>query len=77
MDSFPSVVKHLSEMKEFFQSDLNSKRRQSKLSDVTWAKTLEWLVIFLAYCLHTLKQDMQLELVENLSIVESFIKHTK
>ena len=77
IDSFPSVVKRLSEMKEFFQSDLNSKRRQSKLSDVTWAKTLERLAIFLAYCSRTLKRDVRLELVENLGIVESFIKHMK
>ena len=39
IDSVPSVVKCLSEMKEFFQSDFNSKRRQSKIGDVTWAKT--------------------------------------
>ena len=39
--SFPGVVTRLSEMKEFFQSDLNSKRRQLKISDMTWSKTLE------------------------------------
>ena len=74
---FPSVVKRLSEIKEIFQSDLNSKCRQSKLSDVTWAKTLERLAIFLAYCSRTLKRDIRLELVKNLSIVESFIKRIK
>ena len=77
IDSFPSAVKRLSEMKEFFQSDFNSKRRQSKISDVTWAKTLERLVIFLAYCSRTLKRDIRLELVEDMNIVESFIKHIK
>ena len=77
IDSFPSAVKRLSEMKEFFQSDFNSKRRQSKISDVTWAKTLERLVFFLAYCSRTLKRDIRLELVEDMNIVESFIKHIK
>ena len=77
VDSFPNAVKRLSEMKEFFQSDFNSKRRQSKISDVTWAKTLERLVIFLAYCSRTLKRDIRLELVEDMNIVESFIKHIK
>jgi hypothetical protein len=77
VDSFPSVVKRLSEMKEFFQSDLNSKRRQSKMSDVTWAKNLERLVIFLAYCSRTLKLDPRLQWVEDMTIVESFIKHIK
>jgi len=77
IDCFPDVVKRVSEMKEFFQSDFNFKRRQSKLSDVTWAKTLERLVIFLAYCSRTLKLDIRLELVENMNIVESFIKHIK
>ena len=77
VDSFPSVVKRLSEMKEFFQSDLNSKRRQSKMSDVTWTKNLERLVIFLVYCARTLNLELRLELVENMSIVESFIKHIK
>ena len=77
IDSFPGVVKRLSEMKEFFQTDFNSKRRQSKISDVTWAKTLERLVIFLAYCSRTLERDMRLELVEDMNIVESFIKHIK
>ena len=33
-------------MKEFFLSDLNFKRKQSKKSDVTWTKNLEYLVIF-------------------------------
>ena len=64
-------------MKEFFQSDFNSKCRQSKVGDVTWAKILERLVIFLAYCLRTLKRDIRLELVEDMNIVESFIKHLK
>ena len=64
-------------MKEFFQSDLNSKRRQLKISDMTWSKTLERLVIFLAYCSHMLKRDIRLELVEDLFIVESFVKHLK
>ena len=77
VDSFPNAVKRLSEMKEFFQSDFNSKRRQSKISDVTWAKTLERLVFFLAYCSRTLKRDIRLELVEDMNIVESFIKHIK
>ena len=77
ISAFPSVVKRLSEMKEFFQSDFNSKRRQSKISDMTWAKTLERLMIFLAYCSRTLKRDIRLELVENMDIVESFIKHIK
>ena len=77
IDSVSSVVKRLSEMKEFFQSDFNSKRRQSKIGDVTWAKTLERLVIFLAYCSRTLKRDLRLELVEDMNIVESFIKHLK
>ena len=74
---FPGVLTHLSEMKEFFQSDLNSKRRQLKISDMTWSKTLERLVIFLAYCSHMLKQDIRLELVEDMVIVESFVKHLK
>ena len=77
IDSFPGVVKRLREMKEFFQSDYNSKRRQSKISDMTWSKTLERLVIFLAYCSRTLKRDIRLELVEDMDIVESFIKHLK
>ena len=75
--SFPGVLTHLSEMKEFFQSDLNSKRRQLKISDMTWSKTLERLVIFLAYCSHMLKRDIRLELVEDMVIVESFVKHLK
>ena len=74
---FPSVVERLSEMKEFFRSDLNSKRRRSKMSDLTWSKTLERLVIFLAYCSHTLKRDIRLDSVENMAIVEAFIKHIK
>ena len=61
--AFPSVIKRLSEMKEFFQSDFNSKRRQSKISDMTRAKTLERLVIFLAYCSRTLKRDIRLLLI--------------
>ena len=60
-------------MKEFFQSDIYSKHRQSKISDMKGMKTLERLVIFLAYCSRTLKRGIRLELVEN-SIVESFIK---
>ena len=75
--SFPGVVTRLSEMKKFFQSDLNSKRRQSKISDMTWSKTLERLVIFLAYCSRMLKRDIRLELVEDMVIVESFVKHLK
>lgn len=75
--SFPGVVTRLSEMKEFFQSDFNSKRRQSKISDMTWSKTLERLVIFLAYCSRMLKRDIRLELVEDMVIVESFVKHLK
>ena len=47
------------------------------MSDSTWSKTLERLVIFLAYCSHTLKRDIRLDLVENMAIVESFIKHIK
>ena len=47
IDSYPSVVKRLTDMKEFFQSDFNSMRRQSKISDVTCAKTLERSVIIL------------------------------
>ena len=76
-DTFPNMVKRLSEMKEFFRSDLNFKRRLSKMSDVTWSKTLERLVLFLSYCSHTLKLDVRLELVENMNIVESFLKHIK
>lgn len=64
-------------MKEFFQSDLNSKHRRSKMSDVTWTKKLKWLVIFLAYCSRMLKLDIRLELVENMSIVKPFIEHLK
>ena len=73
LDLFPSVAKRLSETKEFFQSDIYSKHRQSKISDMTRMKTLERLVIFLAYFSRTLKRGIRLELVEN-SIVESFIK---
>ena len=44
---------------------------------MTWTKPLQQLVIFLACCSHTLKRDIPLELVENMNIVESFIKHIK
>lgn len=47
------------------------------MSDLMWSKTLERLVIFLAYCSHRLKRDIWLDLEENMSIVESFIKHIK
>ena len=50
VDLFPEIVKRLSAMKDFFQSDINFKRRQSKMSDVTWAKNVERIVIFFAYC---------------------------
>ena len=77
VDLFPEIIKHLSAMKDFFQSDINFKRRQSKMSDVTWAKNVERLVIFFAYCARNLNLEPCLELVDNLKVVESFIKHIK
>ena len=53
--SFVNVIQSLGEMKEFFQSDINFKRRQPKMSDSTWSKNLERLVMFLAYCVNRLK----------------------
>lgn len=75
--SFGNVIQSLGEMKEFFQSDINFKRRQPKMSDSTWSKNLERLVIFLAYCVNRLKLDPCLQLVENMNVVDSFIKYIK
>ena len=77
VDSIPSLIKRFTEMKDFFQSDLNFKRRQSKMSDVTWRKNAERIVIFLAYCARNLHLGLSLELVGDMRVVESFIQHIK
>jgi len=77
VDSIPSLIKRFTEMKDFFQSDLNFKRRQSKMSDATWRKYAERIVIFLAYCARNLHLGLSLELVGDMRVVESFIQHIK
>ena len=75
---FPGTIKHLREMKDFFQSDINFKRRGSKMSEVTWSKAVERIAIFLVYCARNLNLDLCLvELVDDMTVVESFIRLIK
>ncbi|KAJ7351049.1 hypothetical protein OS493_037112 [Desmophyllum pertusum] len=74
---FRTVINSLVEMREFYLSQTNFKRRQPRMSPSTWSKTLERLITFLVFCQATLKLSPDLGLVENMHVVESFIMYLK
>ena len=60
--------------KALLRSSLKKKKGHE---DSTRSKNLERLIIILPYCVNNFKLDPFLQLVENMNIVDSFIKYVK
>ena len=75
--AFRDVIRSVSEMKAFYLAEFNHKRRSPRMTESTWSKHLERLIVFLAYCVTTLKLKPALSLVDDLVIVEGFVNYLK
>ena len=77
LDSFPfkSVIKEVKAMKEFYISACNFRRRSPRMTASTWAKNLERLVTFWSFCLDEFNRKPTMALVDDMTMVESFVKH--
>ena len=77
LSSFRDVIASLREMKAFYLSEFNHKRRSPKMSEGSWQKNLERVIMFLSYCATNLKLEPALSLVDDLPSVERFVNHIK
>ena len=64
-------------MKAFYLAEFNHKRRSPRMAESTWQKHVERLVTFLVHCETNFKRKPTLSLVDDLTLVESFLNYLK
>ena len=72
---FKDVIMEINQMKTFYTSELNHKRRTPMMTDSTWGKHVERLVTFFTYTSKEFNRKPALALVDDMALVESFLHH--